>query len=294
LETALLTDDRIRLITLLPTEYDAANTDEETVYIFDRWAPQTAPASPAIFIAQWPGTIAATATATVSDPIITEWERDHPINRHLVFTNITINEAMKIEALEGFETLITSFEDPLVAYRDDAEAPVMLIAFDTTSSDLPLRIAFPILLANAVRHMAGAGGDETWASVDIGTVLDHADAVQYVPEHDHDHGELTKVIAPGDEPETAEPAPFYRVVRAGVYEGQLDSDERVPLFTANLTDRRESNIAPAQELPVTSEQPIEFIKGGFRLGAEPWSILATLALVLSITEWFLFHRRVIE
>ena len=33
---------------------------------------------------------------------------------------------------------------------------------------------------------------------------------------------------------------------------------------------------------------------GFRLGSEPWFFLVLVAMLLSTTEWSLFHRRVIE
>jgi len=74
----------------------------------------------------------------------------------------------------------------------------------------------------------------------------------------------------------------------------LDGGEQLPLFAANLTNRRESGIAPSEELPVQSEQPLALITEGFRLGAEPWGVLAALAFMLSMAEWFLFHRRIIE
>lgn len=295
LETALVTDDRIALTVLSPIDFE--DPKEDAVYIFDRWTPKAPVAQPSIYITQWPDAIAPAPTGTLTDPIITEWEDEHPVNRHLTLTNVTINEASRIEAPEGFETLISSFENPLVLYRDDEAAPIMLVAFDTVSTDLPLRVAFPIMLANAVRHMADADRGDTWASVHLGAVLDQDEVADYIPDHGHDHGELVAVLTPGEEYEEGdEPAlePLLAVSKVGVYEGVLEGGERLPLFTANLTDRRESSIASAEALPIKSEQPLALITEGFRLGAEPWGILAALAFALSMAEWFLFHRRVIE
>lgn len=295
LETALATDDRITLSLSSPVDFESR--DDNAIYVFDRWSPKTPVDHPSIFITQWPEAIAPAAGGTLTDPIITDWERDHPVNRHLTLSNVTISEAFRIDPPEGFESLISSFENPMVSYRDDVNAPVMLVAFDTTSSDLPLRVAFPIMLANAVRHMADADRGDAWASVQLGAVLDRSEAAAYVPDHGHDHGELVALLSPGEKyDEEAAPSPdaLLQVSRVGVYEGIIDGGERVPLFTANLTDRRESQIEPAEALPVKSEQPLALITGGFRLGAEPWGVLAALAFVLSMAEWFLFHRRVIE
>jgi len=290
LETALATDDRIALSLLSPLDFKVS--DSNAIHIFDRWTPKTPPTNPTVYITQWPETIAPPGGDTLADPIITDWERDHPVNRHLTLTNVAITEANRMSTPDGFEALISSFENPLVLYRDDASAPVMLVAFDTTSSDLPLRVAFPIMLANAVRHMADADRGDTWASVALGTVIDHEDAAAYVPDQEG----LIGVLAPGRTADDSEvpPPSLMRVSHVGVYNGIVEGGDQVPLFAANLTDRRESGIAPSEELPVQTEEPIAMITGGFRLGAEPWGILAALAFVLSMAEWFLFHRRIIE
>ncbi len=292
LETALATDDRIALITTAPLDFQSS--DRDAVYIFDRYSPKSVPARPSIFITQWPEALAPPGGETLSDPIITDWERDHPVNRHLTLTNVSISEAQRVASPIGFETLISSFENPLVLYRDDEKAPIMLVAFDTTSSDLPLRVAFPILLANAVRHMADADRGDAWASVALGTIVDTDDALTYIP--DQGDRELVAIRIPGEADNTTRSGPntMVRVSHVGIYEGVMDNGELVPLFAANLTNRRESNIAPSEELPVHSEQPLAVVTGGFRLGAEPWGVLAALAFALSMLEWFLFHRRVIE
>jgi len=292
LETALATDDRITLNVLSPIDYE--ENDRNAVYIFDRWSPKTTPSEAAIFITQWPSMIAPPTSGTLTDPIITDWERDHAVNRHLTLSNVTISEALRTETPDGFEALISSFENPLVLYRDDAVAPVMLVAFDTTSSDLPLRVAFPIMLANAVRHMADADRGDTWASVELGTFIDREDAVAYIPEQDH--ASFVGLLTPGETVDAAERATntLTHVSHVGIYQGVMEGGDQLPLFAANLTDRRESAIAPAGDLPIESEKPLELITGGFRLGAEPWGVLAALAFALSMAEWFLFHRRVIE
>jgi hypothetical protein len=292
LETALATDDRITLSLLSPVDYE--ENDRSAVYIFDRWSPKLPPSEASIFITQWPNVIAPPTSGTLTDPIITDWERDHPVNRHLTLSNVTINEALRTETPDGFEALISSFENPLVLYRDHDVAPVMLVAFDTTSSDLPLRVAFPIMLANAVRHMANADRGDTWASVELGTFIDREDAMAYIPEQNQ--SAFVGLLAPGETSDQSDPATsaLTHVSRVGIYEGVMEGGEQLPLFAANLTERRESAIAPAEDLPIESEKPLELITGGFRLGAEPWGVLAALAFALSMAEWFLFHRRVIE
>jgi hypothetical protein len=84
------------------------------------------------------------------------------------------------------------------------------------------------------------------------------------------------------------------VARAGFYRAETVTGETNVLFAANLSSPRECRTAPSETLPLRSKQPIAEIKEGFRLGFEPWVVLAFLAAALTVTEWVLFHRRVIE
>lgn len=82
-------------------------------------------------------------------------------------------------------------------------------------------------------------------------------------------------------------------MRAGFYRGETPEGTNT-LFAANPAGGRECRIRPSEELPLKSEAPIEMIRKGFRLGFEPWIVLALLGVLLTATEWVLFHRRVIE
>jgi hypothetical protein len=83
------------------------------------------------------------------------------------------------------------------------------------------------------------------------------------------------------------------VARAGFYRGETAEGTNT-LFAANLSGGRECRIRPADALPLKSKQPIDVIASGFRLGFEPWIVLAFLGVLLTATEWVLFHRRIIE
>jgi hypothetical protein len=84
------------------------------------------------------------------------------------------------------------------------------------------------------------------------------------------------------------------VNRAGFYRAENSAGETNVLFAANLSNLRECRTAPSETLPLRSKQPLTEIKEGFRLGFEPWVVLAFLAAALTLAEWVLFHRRVIE
>lgn len=302
LESALQTDDYVELETVTPEAYgtDAMALERplsEYLVVFDRAAPPEPPPGPAVYIGTWPAAVAAPPDGALEQPLVTDWDRDHPINRHLFFTNVTIRDAVRASAGDGWDVLVNSFEHPLVLYRDGLEAPVLLVAFDTVSSDLPLRVAFPILLANAIRHMSGSDAVRPWESLEAGTVMARSDATAYVPEGHEAHG--FEVVAPGrgEEREADGAAPQHELValdHAGIYRARYADGGEVPLFAANALSREESRIAPSEAVPLRTEGPLPLIDAGFRLGTEPWFLLTVLATALLALEWVLFHRRWVE
>jgi hypothetical protein len=153
--------------------------------------------------------------------------------------------------------------------------------------------------------MTGGNDQDAWQAPEMGAVLGPEAIAKYVGD-----SKINRVLAPGEslEPEgevaeetpetTAEAAPAaldsVPVDRAGIYSGVTEAGDTIPLFAANLNNRREANIAVAEGLPVKSEKPLQEITDGFRIGAAPWRMLAVAALALLFLEWGLFHRRWVE
>lgn len=305
IESALQTDDAIQLESMTPAQYvEKAATLESKVIIFDGWVPEVLPTRHAIYVGKWPESLGITSAGNLSEPIITEWDQEHPVNRHLQLTNISIEAGQRLTAPETFTPLIQSFENPLVLLDESKPVMTMVVGFNTTASDLPLRVAFPILVSNTIRYMTGGTDQDAWQAPAIGAVLGPVDLAKYMGE-----AKITRVLAPGEtlaqetpeagaDPAEATPPPALPtsvpVDSAGIYSGVTETGETIPLFAANLNNRREANIAVSQGLPVKSEKPLQEITDGFRVGAAPWRLLAVAALALLFVEWGLFHRRWVE
>lgn len=294
LENALLTDDGVALDVSAPAGYPGTNAHEVT--IFSGWAPAQTPPGNSIFISAWPADLGLTRTGMVEKPLFTDWNREHPVNRFLALKNVTIEKAAGISSHAGFEVLAGSFEHPLVLLREQPDRKTMVVTFDTLSTDLPLRVAFPIMVANAIRYLAGAGPDDRWQNVAIGQILSAAELQRYTPRSSPGAAEpILAVLDPsGARFEASSEGGLVPVSRIGLYEGEALDGSRFPIFAANLASLGESRIKPSEDLPLRSDKPLPQIQDGFRLGFEPWWLLILLAFLLSTTEWGLFHRRVIE
>ncbi|MBX3176573.1 MAG: VWA domain-containing protein [Candidatus Hydrogenedentes bacterium] len=292
LESALATADGIDLSVAPPAAYaPGAAEGGHAVYVFDGWAPENPPDAHAIYIGRWPATLGIAAEGEIADPMITDWERDHPINRRLSLANITIGGAPRLAAPDNFATLVSSFGQPLVLLDDTAEHRALVVAFNTAQSDLPLRAAFPMLIANAIQYLAEVRAEDTWRGPPLGAVLGLDELAPWTQGLD-----IARVLAPGESaPPEAPPAPIRIAVnKTGIYQGVTGEGDTIPLFGASLSHRRESNLDVSESMPVETAEPLPEIPDAFRAGAAPWRILAYAALALLAIEWWLFHRRWVE
>ncbi len=163
---------------------------------------------------------------------------------------------------------------------------IAVMAFDLRQSDLPLRPAFPVLLANLLDYFRGpaAGG--------VPATLRPGEAVTLVLPPG---AENPAVTLPGGQRvpvrEGADAVPFDRTELPGLYTLEYEGAAgRVrQQFAVNLFDPRESDLAPVNSLPLI----------GLRRGAagetpsgrqEWWRPLAALALAVLLLEWLVAHR----
>jgi hypothetical protein len=294
LERALATDDGVELEFIQPKDFTEATMADVTV--FSGWHPTRTPAGTSIFIGSWPDDLGLVKRGEIAKPLFTDWEHGHPINSHLALQNVSIEKATAVEPNAKFQTLAASFNDPLVLLREEAAQKVLVITFDTLTTDLPLRVAFPIMIANAVRYLQGNDPGERWLNPPIGAILTRAELMKYLPPNFSTTSNiLQRVLDPQGRPfSTVAENDLLPVAKAGFYRVETASDVSVALFAANLTSQNESRIKPSATLPLRSKEPLPELKEGFRLGFEPWFFLVVSALLLSTVEWGLFHRRVIE
>ena len=146
-------------------------------------------------------------------------------------------------------------------------------------SDLPLRIAFPLLMSNAVHWLAG-GPPEKIASAIAGENVPLAAGAAISTEP------LTSLDA---KPGTTNAAhDFFQPLRNGFYQTQQPGGAgwlAVNTFSEAESDLRGS--APVANAPAALPMPSLAAFTGWPL----WQHLALAALALFTVEWWLFHRR---
>ena len=293
LEGALLLDDNVDLIRLSPKKYTPAALNGMEAVIFDGFYPTQKPTINNLLVnppvdKDGKGTGPFAVKKVVKGPLITEQNAKHPVMRWITLKDVNIASSSVFVKKPGDDVLAASFRDPLVIARTEGSLKIVALGFDPRQSDLPLRVAFPILIINTFHWFAGDGEGlvntyrtgQTW-KVPLRILSKAAQ-----------NKEQIRVMTPSK-----------RLLQAPVHQGQailfgreigvyqLGDPAAGLRLAANLSDSAESNIRPRSKLSVGGRQLKKPTGFGVALRREIWIYLLLAALGLTLLEWATYNRR---
>lgn len=219
------------------------------------------------------------ATGQREHPEITSVERSHPVNGFLSYTDLHIESVVRREVASWLKPILTAENDPLIWAGDDGHRRVVLIAFDLARSDLPLKVEFPILLANSAAWLTGRDSPSSERAVRTGQpVMIHTSAAS------------ARVTTPaGDTREIGArngSVVFADALRAGAYKVAGAAP-----FAASLLSESESNAAP-RDWTIARAGEANGRPEIFHSEREAWRWIALVALVVLTIEWWAYHKRI--
>lgn len=296
LEAALLLDEYLDVTQLTPEAYakrsPAAATGFDTV-IFDGATPADPPRANAIYFdPRGPGS-PVKVLGELKQPGFDHIDRKHPIVRFTALDNVNIARAHKLVPEVGDKVVGAADEGPFVIAGARGGFKFVAVGFDIRASDLPLRVAWPLFLLDAINwftdedatYLSSFKTGEVWR-IPVGPGGSGA-------------GSVATLKVPGGQTALV-PVREGRAVflgeRAGFYElssgGTPEAPAATTAFAANLLDATESHIAPAQALSVDGKTAgrLEGFHAGVR--REMWIYLLIAAVLLTAIEWATYHRRI--
>jgi Ca-activated chloride channel homolog len=308
LENALALLPRLELYAVAADGYADALTDATeagTPYglvVFDGVVPDEAPAMPALYIDPEDDGPFGQVGGRIQSPLIDRVDPSEPVLRFVDLSTVHIGRAREIVAADGMRPVVTTpAGDPLVAVGQVAGHGVGLIGFDLGETDLPLQVAFPLLMSNLTEALLPAIEGILPSSMRLGetatvVVADGIDRVSVVstgaaelPGSQSGSVELSvvggRLTIPGAE------VVGLREVRAvsddAEQDGTLLGNTAVNLFSAD-----ESDVEPGDPQRITE---MGRVTSGDEPASQPtraewWWPLALAALALLAVEWLLFHR----
>lgn len=224
-------------------------------------------------------------SGTFSNTTTTRLE-ESPLLQFVAWSEVDVRQAQAVSA-PWAQTLVQAEGGPLVQIGEQNGYRIAILTFDLRDSDLPLQIAFPILMANIIGWLSPG------RAFDAPTGLQPGDPVAVVP-----GASTTAVLVqkPDGSRWTAEVGEedlfFTETDMPGLYTVLLRdaaADRPAGSFAVNLFSPAESAIQPAESLPIG--QTVAETDGEGDVGQrELWSWLLAIAVLILIVEWWVHHR----
>jgi uncharacterized membrane protein len=281
LEKVLKTDPQVTLDVKTPDQYQGG-MGEADVVVVDSASPARVGPGRFVFVNTVPPDVPMEVLGRLEQPTIMDWDRAHPVMRHVEFAKVAIEDAMRMRPLSAGRPLVEAVGGPLIYALEEQDRKAIIVGFDLFKTDFPLRVAFPLILSNTLRWLHPAALDQTSLQLAAGQPI-------LLPVA---HGITASTVT----------TPSGRAVKALVTRGAVSFTEtdEVGVYTlatargdlrvaVNLMDADESNLEP-RPLPAATAPPPE-ATAPVPVQRELWPLFVLLALVLLALEGFLYWRR---
>jgi Ca-activated chloride channel family protein len=218
-------------------------------------------------------------------PAVVDWKGSHPLLRFVSFDNVQIGEALAVKTPTWAVSLVDSPQSSLILAGELGRQRIVWVGFDALQSTWPLRVSFPIFVANAVEWLNPAAANISQLTVQAGTPFRMA---------------LTESIStaeirlPDGTTKPCEVNPtkgellFGDTQKQGIYRVKAGTNEVA--FCVNLLDAAESDTTPKAEIHFG-----KYAKVGTttmrRANLELWRWIAAAGLAVLMFEWWYYHRR---
>lgn len=221
---------------------------------------------------------------TVAQPDVLDWNTNHPVLRFVDLTDVHIEEALAVRLQGEVRSLVDGTGTSLLSLVEESRLRLVTLAFDPMRSDLPLRVAFPVLMHNLIHWFRPHEGEFAAGQIQAG--------MPYAVFFDTPV-ERVKVQGPeGEEREydvQGNPWVFTDADRVGVY--IMRTGEQKRYLTVSLLDETESDISPADALPALMPQAeAGAVQQAGLLETPLWPYVLLGAVFTLLAEWYTWCR----
>jgi Ca-activated chloride channel family protein len=308
LENALALLPRVELYAVGEEGYEDALADGADggtpfgLVVFDGVVPDEPPAVPALYVDPGGDGPFGSVDGRIQAPTIAAPDAAEPLLRFVDLSTVHIGRARDIEVAEGMRVLVsTGTGSPLLAVGEDAGRRLALIGFDLAESDLPLQVAFPLMMSNLVDYLVPEAEGLLPSSMRLGqaaTVRVPSDVarVRIVTAGDPElaGGADTSLELPVVGGAVTVPGATHVGTRTLAEVSDDPARDRAVLghTAVNLFSADESDVAPGdpQRLVEMGRVASEGDRPSQPARSEWWWPLVVAALALLAAEWVVFHR----
>jgi hypothetical protein len=210
-----------------------------------------------------------------------DWDRKSPLMANVNLGGLIVEQAAILQADQRLQPVIESTQTGLMYTYEEGGLRAVLLGFDLTKSDLPLKVAFPVMMSNIVNwlnpHKLEFSTLQTRAGEPFDIYLDPQTNTFY-----------TRAPQEKWERQRAKANPFrYNHTRkVGIY--SISENDKQRYFSVNLADVSESDIRPAPLVQLSDQPDVSLVSEEISVQQPLWTFFLLCGCALLIIEWYLW------
>ena len=276
--SALRADRSIRTFIVEPAKYRSNMSSDLTVFV--ETTPGPIGPENILLVNPKPGNPLVNVSGDVRDVGAIRFDAGHPFMADVTWRPGLIDKAPKSQTPPWAEVVLGDTDGPLVLAGTFEDRKAVVLNFDPETQPLARTRVLPILVRNIVEELAPqrpAVRAKSWRPGE--TVRVSVDETVTA---------ATLVSPDGGETSVAPDEGFVEVRPDRVGLWRLEAGTEEVLIPVNLADAGESDLRGTDRLEASEDA------SGVLTPTLLWSIMIVSALVLVVTEAFLYHRRILE
>jgi hypothetical protein len=258
-------------------------TMRHDMVILDRISPPISERGNFLFIDAFSPSVPVVETGRLEVPEILDWNREHPLMSNLDWSGVRIEDAALVETAEHMRPLLESRQTGLMFAYEKKGLRAVILGFDVTKSDLPLRVAFPVMMENIFEWLHPDKLRFTSYQTKSGKPF----SIYLNPQ--------TKIISvekPSGEKSRyrtqTNPFEYVDTTEVGIY--RIAEGETRRYFAVNLLDESESDIRPPPPGFATRERTDQTSQDPVRAELPLWIFFILTAGTGLVLEWYFWTR----
>lgn len=269
-----------------PSQTSSIAWESVDVVIVDGVSLKVPPTIHAFWLNPPPGASPWQTLSTTKTPLLDVADTRHPATRQIRFNDVNLFQSSVFATMPTDEVLVSSNKRPVWVARKERLSngtlrKQMALGFDVRQSDLPLRVAFPLLLLNTLDWFTNKPTESIppWRTGYMWSLALPSHSMNTNPWYIQGP-QGPRLLVPALEGHA-----FYQGTHVGWYtlfQGQQ------PIYTwgANLEDSVESNLQTVKEISVNHTR-LPLPPSSFSIAVVLWPWLVILACILLWIEWLL-------
>lgn len=220
-------------------------------------------------------------TGQVRFPKNLDWNRKSPLMSNINLGGLIVEQGSRLQVDKRLQPVIESTQTGLMYTYEESGLRAVILGFDLAKSDLPLKVAFPVMMSNIFNWLNPQKLEfstlQTRAGEPFDVYLDPETTAFYTR-------------APQEKwekhPATMNPFRYTHTRKVGIY--TISENDKQRYFTVNLADESESDIKTASVLQVSETSKDPLVAEKISVQQPLWTFFLLFGCGLMVVEWYIW------